>query len=71
MLNEKIEINVPDDVQANWQEIINIMAQLCELPAALIMRLRETDIEVFLSSKSEGNPYHPGDKEHFEGSGLY
>ncbi|MFP4532024.1 MAG: GAF domain-containing protein, partial [Desulfobacterales bacterium] len=71
MINEKIEINVPIDIQANWQEIINIMAQLCEVPVALIMRLRETDIEVFLSSKSEGNPYHPGDKEHFEGSGLY
>lgn len=71
MINEKIEIDVPNDIQTNWQEIINIMAQLFEVPAALIMRLRETDIEVFLSSKSEGNPYHPGDKEHFEGSGLY
>ena len=35
------------------------------------MRLVESDIEVFVSSRSEGNPYHSGDHEHFLGSGLY
>lgn len=35
------------------------------------MRLNDPDIEVFVSSKSEGNPYHVGDREHFWGSGLY
>jgi len=71
MINERIEISVPNDIQENWQEIVNILAELCSVPAALIMRLSDTDIEVLLSNTSEGNPYHPGDKEHFEGSGLY
>jgi len=35
------------------------------------MRLVESNIEVFISSQSDGNPYHPGDHEHFIGSGLY
>ena len=47
------------------------MAELIGIPAALIMRLVESDIEVFVSSKSEGNPYIPGDHEHFLESGLY
>ncbi|NCO60058.1 MAG: hypothetical protein COZ70_12975 [Deltaproteobacteria bacterium CG_4_8_14_3_um_filter_51_11] len=71
MINKKIEITVPKDVQENWQQIVDILAQVCELPAALIMRLRAPDIEVFISSRSEGNPYHPGEKGSFEDSGLY
>ena len=47
------------------------MADIIKIPATLIMRLVESDIEVFVSSHSKGNPYHPGDKEHFVGSGLY
>jgi len=35
------------------------------------MRIVESDIEVFVSSNSAGNPYKPGDHEHFLGSGLY
>lgn len=71
MINKKIEITVPKDVQENWQQITDIISQICNVPAGLIMKLSGPDIEVFISSRSEGNPYHPGDKEHFEGSGLY
>jgi hypothetical protein len=35
------------------------------------MRIAQDDIEVFVSSRTEGNPYRPGDKEHLLGSGLY
>jgi len=41
------------------------------IPASLIKRLDDPNIEVFISSKNEGNPYHPGDKEKVWGSGLY
>ena len=67
--NQPIEI--PVDTLNKWQNIIDIVAELVDVPAALIMRLVESDIEVFVSSQSEGNPYHPGDHEHFLGSGLY
>ncbi len=62
---------IPDETLTNWQNIIDTTAALIGIPAALIMRLVESDIEVFVSSKSDGNPYHPGDHEHFLGSGLY
>ena len=71
MINTEIQIEVPTDILENWQEIVDILAEIIGIPAGLIMRLSDPDIEVFVSSKSEGNPYHPGDKENFLGSGLY
>jgi len=65
------EIKIPKDTLNKWQNIIDIMAELIGIPAALIMRLVKSDIEVFVSSQSDGNPYHAGDHEHFLGSGLY
>lgn len=64
-------IEVSEDTLKKWQEIVNLIATLIDIPAALIMRLLETDIEVLVSSRSEGNPYQPGDHEKFFGSGLY
>ncbi len=71
MIDEKDKIEVPADILANWQEIANILAEICRIPAALIMRFLDPHVEVFVSSNSEGNPYHPGVKEMLFGSGLY
>jgi len=65
------QVEVPESTLKKWQSIVDIMAKLIGIPAALIMRIIQSDIEVFVSSKSDGNPYHPGDHEHFLGSGLY
>jgi len=65
------QAEISQDTLNKWQNIVDIMAELIGIPAALIMRLGESDIEVFISSQSDGNPYHPGDHEHFLGSGLY
>jgi len=66
-----VKFDIPENVIKNWQEIVDLIAILIKVPAALIMRLNEPSIEVFVSSQSGGNPYHPGDSEHFDGSGLY
>lgn len=71
MIDEKVKIEVPEDIQANWQEIANILAEIVRIPVALIMRFLDPAIEVFVSSNSESNPYHPGDKKMLVGSGLY
>jgi len=71
MLNNKVKIEVPTDILENWQGIANILAEIIGIPAALIMRFTDPYIEVFVSSNSEGNPYHPGDRETLYGSGLY
>ncbi|NQT59504.1 MAG: GAF domain-containing protein [Bacteroidetes bacterium] len=73
-MKEKIQhpkVEIPEDTLNKWQNIVDIMAELIGIPAALIMHLSGSDIEVFVSSRSDGNPYHPGDQEHFLGSGLY
>jgi len=56
---------------ANWQQIVDLLASILDLPAALIMRAGMEEIEVYVTSQSEGNPYNKGDHEHLWGSGLY
>src|SRR5260221_2431278 len=62
---------IPDPILEKWQKIVNLMAELLGVPAGLIMRILGEDIHVFVSSATQGNPYHPGESEHFSGSGLY
>jgi signal transduction histidine kinase len=62
---------IPDAILEKWQKIVNLMAEMLVVPAGLIMRILGDDIHVFVSSGTAGNPYHPGDSEHFLGSGLY
>ncbi len=64
-------VDIPEDTLKKWQNIVDIMAELIGTSAALIMRIVKAGIEVFVSSQSDSNPYHPGDKEHLIGSGLY
>ncbi|MBN1950570.1 MAG: GAF domain-containing protein [Bacteroidales bacterium] len=71
MIKKQIDIEVPKNIMENWQETANLLSDIVAIPAALIMRYRDPEIEVFVSSKSEGNPYKPGDKEKLMGSGLY
>lgn len=56
--------NVSDTILAKWQKIIDLLARITGVPAALIMRAHSDTIEVFVSSETEGNPYTVGDSEH-------
>jgi len=62
---------VDAETLAGWQMIVDLMAEICDVPAGLVMRITGDDIEVFISSGTEGNPYHVGQKETLLGSGLY
>jgi len=53
-----------------WQYLVDILASIFEVPAGLIMRVGQENIEVLISSNSEGNPYIPGEHTNL-GSGLY
>lgn len=64
-------VTVEDQVLRQWQDIVDTMAELIGVPAGLIMRVRNEDIEVCVSSNSEGNPYEVEEKLHFLNSGLY
>jgi hypothetical protein len=63
--NSISQMEIPDTVLQKWQNLADIMAELLKVPAGLIMRIAEPDIEVFISSYSENNPYIPRDKELF------
>jgi len=69
-LNVK-DIVIPNDLILKWQKIVNLLAEIINIPAALIMKLSLPYIEVFRSSKNINNPYKAGEKEFFDDSGLY
>lgn len=57
-------------MQQRWQHVVDTLAAVFEVPAALIMRIHAKEIEVFASSLTDGNPYTLGTKEMLHG-GLY
>jgi two-component system NtrC family sensor kinase len=65
-----VGIEVPDSYLQKWQKTVDLMAELFEVPAGLIMRVFPTEIEVFVSSHSERNPYEKSEKADLN-TGLY
>lgn len=63
-------IDIPLSVQESWQKSIDLIARIAEVPAALVMRVHATEIEVFRASDTEGNPYQPGERAALN-TGLY
>lgn len=61
--------DIPQSFINKWQNIADLLAKLIGIPAALIMKLENEVLEVFITSKSAGNPYKTGSKESL--SGLY
>ena len=60
---------IPSELVDNWQKIVDILARIFKVPSALIMRVHPPTIEVFISSRTEANPYEKG--EEAELYGLY
>src|ERR1700722_661476 len=67
---ETSAIDIPQVVSDKWQEITNLLAELVQVPAALIMRIEPPEISVFVASKSQGNPYQPRERACLN-TGLY
>jgi PAS domain S-box-containing protein len=59
--------NFPDWLLKKWQGIADLLAEIIGIPAALIMKTENEFMEVFISSHSENNPYHVGEKEKWDG----
>jgi signal transduction histidine kinase/GAF domain-containing protein/ActR/RegA family two-component response regulator len=62
--------SIPVGFTENCQTMLNNLADFAQVPAALIMKVEESFIEVFASSESRENPYIVGEKEHLP-AGLY
>ncbi len=63
------ELEIPQETIDKWQATVDILAEVANVPAALIMKVDAPNIEVFKSSNSEDNPYKEGDREQL--TGLY
>jgi PAS domain S-box-containing protein len=63
-------IEVPREIVQKWQEIVNLLAEITHVPAALVMKLEPPNIKVFVSSESSGNPYEKDEVACFD-PGLY
>jgi len=60
-----------DSVTMNkWQQWLNLISRIASIPSALIMKLNEDTLEVFIKSETPGNPYKTGEKAKL-GLGLY
>jgi len=62
--------DIPEKFLAKWQRIVDLMARTVGVPAGLIMRVDPPQIEVFISSATEGNPYKQGERADLN-TGLY
>ncbi len=69
-IGSELKPEVSDELIEKWQSLLNLTAKLMNVPSALIMKLNEETIEVFLKSKNQGNPYKAGGKEELV-YGLY
>lgn len=63
-------VDIPENILQEWQSILDLLARKEKVKAALIMRKSGEELEVFLSSKTKGNPYKVGQKERYIDSGL-
>ncbi len=52
--------NIPEDTLANWQQLVDLVAQLADVPASLIMKTDAPDHAVLITSDHPDNPYPVG-----------
>jgi len=52
--------DIPSAILGKWQRVVDLAAQMADVPASLVMKTDPPDHSVFVSSESEGNPYEVG-----------
>ncbi|MFZ0450682.1 MAG: GAF domain-containing protein [Desulfatiglandaceae bacterium] len=60
-----------EDVLKEWQNLLNETAEILGVPAGLITRVDGREIEILLSSETEGNPYPAAYTSQYPDSGWY
>ncbi len=69
---DKINVPVSNDFLKKWQAIVDLLAEVANVPAALIMRVSGDSIKVFRTSNTKGNPYEIDEAAPFHREcGLY
>lgn len=60
-----------EDVLKEWQNLLDETAGIFDVPAGLITRVDDKEIEILLSSETEGNPYPAACTSQYPDSGWY
>ena len=55
-------LEAPPETVVVWQRVVDLIARLAQVPASLVMRTEfsKHTHTVFVSSRTEGNPYDVG-----------
>jgi PAS domain S-box-containing protein len=70
VLNGPSRLTIPAEVVSRWQRVVDATTRVLRAPAGLITRLSGSELEVFVASATEGNPYRQGRRVALE-SGVY
>lgn len=64
--------DIPDNIYSNWQELVDLLASVANVPSALVMHVLPNKIEVASTSRTQpqNNPYNISASENL-GCGLY
>ncbi len=77
MILENIDLNpynrekLTEDILKEWQSLLDETAEILGVPAGLITRVDGNEIEILLSSTTEGNPYPADCTSKYPDSGWY
>jgi K+-sensing histidine kinase KdpD len=61
-IGSKLKPEIISQIIDKWQMLLNLLASVIDIPAALIMRLNEETIEVYLKNENSSNPYEVGEE---------
>jgi PAS domain S-box-containing protein len=53
-------LQVPAEIVRKWQEIVDLVAAIMNVPSAMVMRAEAPNIKVFVSNRSEYSQFEPG-----------
>lgn len=60
-----------EEILKEWQGLLNETADILNVPAGLVTRVDGNEIEILLSSETEGNPYPVAYRSQYPDSGWY
>jgi len=65
-----LNYEIPQDIINAWQKTVDLMTELFDVPAGLIMHVHPKEIEVFIKSNNKENVYKKSETESLN-TGLY
>ena len=65
-----LNIDIPASMIESWQQTIDLMAKVVNVPTGLVMRVHKRQIEVLVASRNKDNVYEPGERADLD-TGLY